>query len=164
MLNVCSFEDDGIARYLEETYVPISQVRHSNSNALLNFWKKRPADGIVVGRDLPSRQIAKLLSHLILWSPIDGGKDYLVRHMGETLRGRFGDYVVGKKMSKLFSPSFFAYHQDADYRIVVEDRAELLDIVQSYNGANYLHYEVVMFPVCSPDRMEKWIAAGAFYF
>jgi hypothetical protein len=164
MLNIGLLEKGSVAGFLQETFVPVAAPIHTRSCELMAFWQERPEDGIAVGRDIPSRRIASLLSHLILWAPLGKGKDYLVRHMGESLRSRFGGYVVGRKMSKLLSPEFFAYHIDTDRRLMEEDEALVLDIVQSHNGFDYLHYEVVMFPAVAPDGNGKWLVTGTFYF
>lgn len=164
MWNSCLRDSPGIARHLEETFIPISQAQHTGARALLEFWQKRSAAGIKIGRDIPSRAIAKHLSHLILWAPLDGGRDFVVRHMGETLRSRFGGYVVGQKMSELLAEDVFSYHVDAYRRLVAEKRADILDVVQSHNGVDLLHYELVVFPATAPDSAETWIVVGVFYF
>lgn len=164
MLSACMLEKSSIAGHLQETFFPIAEASHTFSKLLLEFWNERPSDGLIVGRDIPSRKIARLLSHLILWAPIEGGRDYVARHMGETLRARFGGYVVGRRMSELLSPEIFAYHLDSNKRLIAEGNAGLLDVVQSHNGFDYLHYELVVLPATSPDRRDKWIVVGAFYF
>lgn len=164
MLSATLWENNCITKHLQETFVPVEAPQLKTSQQLLAFWQVRPADGIAVGRDIPSRRIAPLLSHLILWEPIDDGKDYVVRHMGETLRSRFGGYVVGRKMSELLSAELYAFYVDRDLRLTKNEDALVLDVTQSHNGCNYLHYELVVFPARSPDRRKTWLVVGAFYF
>ncbi|MGB8600733.1 MAG: hypothetical protein WCD42_00905 [Rhizomicrobium sp.] len=164
MLSLGLRADDIAAGYLQETFIPLAHPCHTFAQKLLDFWKDRPADGIIVGRDIPSRKIASLLSHITMWEPVAGGRDYQMRYMGETLRARYSGYVVGKLMSELLSPDLFAYQLDSFMQLASDDTAEVLDIAQSHNGCNYLHYEVVAFPVLPANAQGRWAVAGTFYF
>lgn len=164
MLSLGLRTDDVAAGYLQETFIPLAKPCHTSAQKLLEFWDNRPADGIVVGRDIPSRQIASLLSHITMWEPVAGGRDYMMRYMGETLRARYRGYAVGRLMSELLSPDLFAYQIDSFMQLIANDTVEVLDIAQSHNGCNYLHYEVVAFPVLASNAKEHWAVAGTFYF
>lgn len=164
MLSIGLSQDDVGANYLQETFILLAEPRHTSARELLSFWQNRPADGILLGRDIPSRRIARLLSHITVWEPVDGGRDYRMRYMGETLRARHNGYGVGKMMSELVSPELFAYQLDAFPRLAAGDEMEILDVAQSYSGCNYLHYEVLVFPVTAPEETERWLVAGTFYY
>lgn len=164
MLSIGLSQDDVGAGYLQETFIPLTEPRHTATRQLLSFWQNRPQDGITLGRDIPSRQITRLLSHITVWEPVDGGRDYRMRYMGETLRARHHGYGVGKMMSQLVSPELFAYQIDACMRLIEKDEMEILDVAQSYSGCVYLHYEVMAFSVVAPQEKGRWLVAGTFYF
>ena len=80
---------------LTEAYMGIANIKdniqvlevptHPKAIRLLEFWNERAVDGIVIGRDVPSRKIADLLSHISIGEPIEGGTDFRIRLAGSSL-------------------------------------------------------------------------------
>jgi hypothetical protein len=134
------------------------------ARTMLAFWRDRPADGIRVGRDVPSHRCAELLSHFMIWRPTDDRRDFCVEYMGEALRPRFGGYVRKQKMSKLLSPDSFAYFYAAHNVLLKTDGVDLYDCMLIRDGIVHLHYERVTFAATASAGDEKWIVAGSFYY
>ncbi len=112
-----------------ESFKTISIPRHSGAQKLLVFWNTRPSDGIMLGRDVPSRAIAPLLGDVTIWQTVGGGEDYIVHHMGEAVRARFGGYVVGERMSALLPPDVLGYHQELNRRLLIRDDIGLFEVM-----------------------------------
>ena len=89
----------------ESEFLCVDALEHWLAPEALDFWEHRPADGIMIGRDVPSRAIARLLNRVIIYEPIDDYRDMKVRLAGVALRRRFDQDVTGLKMSDLFGPA-----------------------------------------------------------
>jgi hypothetical protein len=170
MLNPNSMVHAAAAQTLQENFRVIAVPRQDLTKQLLAFWNARPADGIVVGRDVPARKIARLLSHVMIWEAVAGGEDFRLQHMGEAIRRRFGDNVTGKLMSELMAPEIFAYHRDVDRKLLTVDDVALFEVtlvspaIGAGEGSVQLHYELVKFPVHARDGKSRLIMSGTFYF
>ena len=153
---------------LEETYRQIAHPQHSELRELLALWEERPSDGLEIGRDIPSRRFAPLLSHILFWEPIDGGADYKLHLSGAALRLRFGDGAVGKHFSDLVAPSVRPSFLELGRKMQTEDRCVCFDMYLQRSvpveGRSNLHFEMVIFPVWSHGRKERWILNGTYYF
>ena len=155
-------DDDG--GVLRNDYTLVPTPTHPKAQKLLDFWKARPADGIVIGRDVPSRVISDILSNLLVYEPVDGGKDLRVRLAGASIRRRFGGEITGKLMSELFPPDEFQDHLDIHSASLKAGKAKIVNSRLSQGAVEKMHLEVVVLPVAAPDRVSKWVLAGLFYF
>jgi hypothetical protein len=153
---------------IEECYRPIERPQHAELRKLLALWDKRPADGFEIGRDIPSRRFAPLLSHILFWEPIDGGADYRLHLCGEALRLRFGDDAVGRHITELISPDVVPFFLDTGRTMLAADRCACFDMQlvrqEPIEGRAELHFELVIFPVWSHGRTGRWILNGTYYF
>jgi hypothetical protein len=153
---------------LHESLHQIDMPQSENMRALVTIWENRPPDGLVVGRDIPSRAIARVLSHILLWEPIEDGVDLVLRLCGEGMRLRFGADAVGKRFSELIAPEVVPFFRDLGKRMLDEERCASFDIRLkrrvAVDGRNELHFELVIFPVWSPDRKARWFLNGISYF
>jgi len=145
-------------------YAIVASPTHPDAQELLAFWKSRPSDGIVIGRDVPSRKIANLLSHIAIYEPVDGRRDFRVRLAGNSVRGRYGSDIKGKLMSELFDPDAFHHHLRKTLEVLDNEAPMILDSHLVSGVVEKLHTEVVIVPVWSSDRGSKWVLAGFFYF
>lgn len=137
---------------------------HPDAYKLLAFWKARPSDGLVIGRDVPSRRIAPLLSNIMVSEPVDGGRDFLVHLAGDGTRHRFGAVAKDVKLSQLVPPEQLLRHAAIVRRALETDEPDI-SVARQYSGAVELtHMEVVILPVWAPGRSGKWVLAGIFYF
>jgi hypothetical protein len=153
---------------IEECYRQIERPQHAELRKLLAMWDKRPADGFEIGRDIPSRRFAPLLSHILFWEPVDGGTDYKLHLCGEALRLRFGDDAVGKSIKKLIAPDVVPFFLDTGRTMLAEDRCACFDMNlvrrEPIEGRRKLHFEMVIFPVWAHRRTNRWILNGTYYF
>ena len=114
---------------------------------LMAFWDARPADGVVVGRDVPSRPLAALLSNISIWEPRESGEDFFVHLAGSATQIRFGEDITGKMMSAVFDPFSFDLWRDGFNAVL-----------------KLLHLEAIGLPVLSADQSARWVLLGMFYF
>ncbi|MDE2135631.1 MAG: PAS domain-containing protein [Alphaproteobacteria bacterium] len=149
---------------LHDEYSLVASPRHPQAQKLLAFWNARAKDGIVIGRDVPSRSIASLLSSVMVCEPVGGRRDFRVRLAGASLRGRFGCDIKGKLMSELFPPDDFRHHLRATLAALAKDMPLIFDSRLTNGSVETLHVEVVVLPVLPADRGGKWALAGFFYF
>jgi len=131
---------------------------------LMAFWKAHEKDGIVIGRDIPSRAIAGLLSSLMIYEPMSGDGDFRVRHAGTSFQQRFGMEITGKRMSELFPPEDFRDHAEGLRGVLKSGRPLVLGSRVSAGVVEKMHLEIVVLPVFAPNRVDKWALVGIFYF
>lgn len=80
----------------------LDKLCHPNARALLECWREHEAKGgMRMGRDIPSRALAKLLPNIIIGEPIGGWDDARIRLAGTALMERFGRDVAGELTSEL---------------------------------------------------------------
>lgn len=153
---------------LSERYEPVDVPQHEPAQALVDFWNRRPEDGIQVGRDIPSRKIARLLSHVLIWETLAGGEDYRLHLIGETVRLRFDGDARGHRLRELLAPGVVPFFIETGRMMLAKDICRCFDMHVSrqepIDGQKELHFELVVFPVWSPDRKSRWIFNGLFYF
>ncbi|MGA7676681.1 MAG: PAS domain-containing protein [Rhizomicrobium sp.] len=148
---------------IRDDYRAVAAPSHPKAQKLLAFWKDRAKDGVVVGRDVPSRPISDILSNIMIYEPIDGGRDYRVRLAGESIRRRFGRDVSGMLMSELFSPDEFREHIGTARACIESGTMAIVDSRLTNGAVEWMHLEVVVLPVTAPDRVGKWVLIGLFY-
>ncbi|MDE2267165.1 MAG: PAS domain-containing protein [Alphaproteobacteria bacterium] len=148
---------------LRDDYQVVAAASHPQAQKLLAFWSERPPDGIVIGRDVPSRPIAAILSNVTIYEPIDGGRDCRVRLAGASIRRRFGRDITGLLMSQLFPPNEFRDHLETAIADLEAGKATIVDSRLSSGAIERMHLEAVILPVVAPDRISKWVLVGLFY-
>jgi hypothetical protein len=154
----------GVNGDLRDEYRLVAAANHPKAQKLLDFWEARPADGIVIGRDVPSRTIAAMLNNIIIYEPVNGGSDLKVRLAGTSIRRRFNREVTGMLMSELFPPDEFREHLEMTLANIEAGPATIVDSHLTNGAVEKMHLEVVILPVFAPDRVHKWVLVGLFYF
>ena len=149
---------------IQTEYRSIATPVHPQAEKVLAFWDARPADGIIIGRDVPSRAIASLLSHVIIHEPIDGGSDLKVRVAGTAVRRRFGRDITGETMSKLFSTPTFAARLQSVLTAIETGAPQFADCHLSNGSFEILHSELEILPVIARDRISKWAMTVVLFF
>jgi hypothetical protein len=150
------------AIHVDYGVVPIA--RHGDAQKLLAYWEARPPDGIVIGRDIPSRSIASLLSSILIWEPVQDGSDMRVRLAGASLEKRYGYDVKGRLMSEMFPPEAFVDHLRETMSVIKTGKSAIIEARLRAGTVEKMHIEVVLFPVFAPDRKSKLVLTGTFYF
>src|SRR5690348_10948974 len=87
-------------------FTEIESPTHEQARELLAYWQERmEKGGFVMGRDIPSRQIAHLMKNLIVREPVEGGRDFRYRLVGTVLMERLGRDVTGLLISDVYAPA-----------------------------------------------------------
>ena len=149
---------------IQTEYRAIAAPAHPEAVKALAFWDARPADGIVIGRDVPSRAIASLLSHVIIHEPINGGSDLKVRVAGTAVRRRFGRDITGEIMSNLFPATTFPDRLKSVLTAIETGAPQFADCHLGNGSLEILHSELVILPIFAPDRATKWAMTIVFFF
>jgi hypothetical protein len=130
---------------------------------LLEAWRVREAQGrFTVGRDVPSRELAKVLSGLALYEPLYTG-DFRVRLAGHALRRRFGRDVTGETLSRLMDQAQFARHAARMRELLETGRPLIAEVRIEEEGRLCLCYELVALRVFAPDGRTPWVLSGIFF-
>ena len=154
---------DGIV-FPRDEYAIVAEPAHPGARKLFAFWQERPAGGLVINRDFPTRAVAGLLPNVTVWEPTPDGTDYRVRLAGVATRERFEQDVTGKLFSELFPPEDFREHFAVTVKLVNADQPLVVDL-RLYSGAVMrLHQEIVILPVRAPNLVDKWVLVGLFFF
>ena len=148
-----------------EINTPLEEPVHFGARVLRDYWEDRAAHGgLVIGKDVPSRQVASILRNLLVYEPIDAGQDFQIRLAGAAALRRFGRDVTGAKMSSLFVPPVFERRRDAINRALERGRPFMRDVRVARDGRPELRFEFIGVPALSPDRKANWLLAGIFYY
>jgi hypothetical protein len=147
-----------------DEFAAVAEPRHPGAKKLLAYWQNRPADGLVMGRDFPARAVADLLSHVIVWEPVEHGTDFRVRLAGAAICHRFERDIKGALFSELFPADAFRHHLAETLELMESDQAKVVDSRLFDGPVERLHQEIVILPVVAPNRTDKWIVVGLFYF
>lgn len=144
-----------------------AEASHPNSIALMAFWRALEAkDGMRMGRDIPSRALAKLLPHILITEPIDNWSDARIRLAGTAMIERFGREIAGTLVSE-------NYTQDQDgaklllqlgARAAQSREPGVLNTRIFADGIEMMHLEIVLLPIFAPDGTGVWNVVGAFRF
>jgi hypothetical protein len=160
ILNSARNEGTGI----HSEYQPIAAPTHPQAGSALAFWDARPADGIIIGRDVPSRAIASMLSTIIVHEPINGGSNLKVRVAGTAIRRRFGRDVTGSTLSELFPTPAFPSRLKSVLTAIETNAPQFADCQFNNGSLGILHSELVILPIFAPDRVSKWGLSFVFFF
>ena len=149
----------------QHAYTPVVEPKHPHSVQLVQFWQAgEKADGLVVGRDIPSRPIAAILRNLMVCEPIAEFSDFRIRHAGTAYITHYGCDVTGKLMSVVFEAEIFKHNCKCAAAVIRSGQPEVLDANLTQFGILRRHYEVVQLPVWGPDKTNKWMLCGIFRF
>ena len=131
---------------------------------LIEFWRAHQPQGVVVGHHVPSREIAPLLSSLVLYEPVNDGEDWRIRLAGAALLRRFGRDVAGHLISALYPRDHFLILRSRAINVLKSNAPHTDDVVIRSSERTLQHFETVHLPVYAPDRSAQWDMAGYFYF
>jgi hypothetical protein len=146
-------------------YSTVEKATHPDALRLLAFWDARPVDGLVMGRDLPSRAVANLLSNISILEPTAERTDLRVRVTGASLFKRWGGDTKGRLLSELFSPDEMRDHLKSCLAAIDTGLPVIVDSsLVAFGTVPKLNLEVVLLPIFAPDRSAAWVLSGMFYF
>jgi hypothetical protein len=146
-----------------EIHIPRSAPVHRGARVLLEAWRARQAEGhFVVGRDVPSRDLARVLSGLALYEPLYTG-DFRVRLAGHALRRRFGRDITGETLSRLMDQAQFSRHAAQMHRLLAGGQPLIVEVRIQEEERLCLCYELVALRVFAPDGRTPWVLSGLFF-
>jgi hypothetical protein len=156
---------DAQAAGFHEVFTVMREPSHYDARHLFEFWRERNEEGgFVIGRHVPSRPLARLMSHLIVYEPLDKGEDFRARIAGTSLLRRFGRDISGSKLSELFERNAFEAQRDDLRTLLHTGKPCVLEVKATVDGYPALHFEIVALPVLAPDRETPWVLSGLFYY
>lgn len=153
-LGLCWGETAPAAIFTETRFVEYPE--HRGARLLFDVWRARPY--FQVGRHLPSRTLARLLSGLALYEP--SPEDFRVRLAGHGLRRHFGRDVTGTRLAALAELPHAGRHSGAVAALLERGRPLLLQ-AGTEDGRD--GFELVALRVLAPDSRTQWIMGGIFY-
>ena len=145
-------------------YAQVDRLSHPDAQQALRFWQERPVDGILMGRDIPSRSIARLLSRIVIYEPVDGGADFKVHLAGASIRHRFGRDISGESIALLFTAGDLPLRRDALNGVLMLNEPRMACIVHSVGKVEILKIELLQVPVTAPNGRDRWVLTFVFYF
>jgi hypothetical protein len=157
------WKDFGNTPDIQETCTPLREPVHYGARLLLNHWSEKQAKGgMVVGRDLPARELSPALRHLILYEPLEGGHDFRVRLAGSANLRRFGRDVTGTRISELFEGDAFEWRLKTLARVLTTREPCSSDVLLKRSRRDSLRFEVLTLPVLN-EAGARWALGGIFY-
>ena len=157
------WKDFGSASGVEEIRTPLREPVHFGARLLFNHWRvKQAAGGMVVGRDLPVRELTPALRNLILYEPLEGGHDFQVRLAGSANLRRFGRDVTGQRLSEMFEGDAFEWRRKTLANALVTREHVSTDVLLKRSRGDSLRFEVLTLPVLN-ESGARWALGGIFY-
>ena len=145
----------------------IAEPEHPSTKVLITHWRSYEAKGgMRMGRDVPSRAIAMLLSCISICEPLGNWVDGRIRIAGSILTLRFGRDIHGQLISEL-------YRDDPDggrmllenARRAQETRQPGLLSTRVFAGQHeVMRFEVVALPILAADGLAQLSLVGTFRF
>lgn len=155
---------DPVAQNLEELRTEIPTPTQYGACLLLDQWKTREQrGGFVVGRDVPSRDLASILRNIALYEPVDEARDFRVRLAGSAFMRRFGRDITGLTLSKIYGSPDFEEKRAALSGIIHSKKPVIVDVKILRNARTLMRFEGLGLRVLSPDRKDVWVMGGLFY-
>lgn len=149
---------------VQSEYRCVDSLDHWLAPEALHFWEHRPADGIVIGRDVPSRAIARLLNRIIVYEPVDARQDLKVRLAGTAVRRRFERDITGLKMSEMFAPAEFPVRFRTAMDVIEQNTPRMVRVIHGTMDLEVLRLELLILPIIAPNGSDRWALTFCFYF
>ena len=143
----------------------LDRPNHPNAQALLEFWREHEkAGGIRMGRDIPSRALAKFLPNIIIAEPLNNWADARIRLAGTAFMERFGRDVAGELTSHLYAddPDGAALLLKLARQAAEIRKPGMIDLRIRADEIEVFHIETVLLPIFAPDGATCWALVGAF--
>jgi len=149
---------------VRSNYRQIGEPKHPAAVQALAFWNARPADGIVIGRDVPSRAIASQLNRIMVLEPLESGRDLKVRVAGDAVQERFKGEIAGRAFSDLFRRHNAAERIALVMTAIEQDAPQFADCVIAGGTLEMTHTEHVILPVFAPGHAAQWAMIVCCFF
>ncbi len=150
---------------LEIMPVVLAAPQHPEGVLLHDYWLGcRERGGLKIGRDLPAREIAKLMSKLSVFEPNADRSDFRFRLVASGWLTLYGRDVKGEWLSSFYDQAAFEHYSDG-LRKVLDTDAPLITHVSVYKHQQlHQHIEYVGLPIEPQFGSGTCILIGAFRF
>lgn len=145
-------------------YERTDHLTHALAPIAQHFWDERAPDGIIIGRDVPSRAIARLLSNIIIYQPLGDRSDLRVQLAGSAIRRRFARDITGARMSELFGPDDFPVRFNTLMEVIDSGEPRMACITHTAGNVEVFRLELLMLPVWLAGHSSKGAMSFCFYF
>ncbi|MGD0189243.1 MAG: hypothetical protein ABSD74_00725 [Rhizomicrobium sp.] len=151
-------------RSVREIRAAISEPTHFGAKLLLEkWWDRQSRGGIVMGRDLPSRELGCVLRNLAVYEPVDLGRDYRVRLAGAAFMRRFAKEIGGLRLSEFVMSDDFHDHRMSLCQAIVIG-APIIHDVRVVRGERVLaEFETMHLRILAPRCATSWVLGSLFY-
>jgi hypothetical protein len=138
---------------------------HPDARLLLACWRECvPAGGFVVGRDIPSRRLGKLLGNIALYEYCGDSKDFRVRLAGFSFMRRFGRDITGRLLREALPGEVHARHCAAFLSVLETGVPFSLDVKIRSPERPLMHFEILALRATASDGCTALLLSGQFYF
>lgn len=145
----------------------ISRPEHPCSEALIAYWRRFEAEnGMRMGREVPSRGIARFLSHISICEPVGHWTDGRIRVAGSILVLRFGRDIGGMLISDLYAadPKGGRILLETARRAQETREPGLISARVRSNEVELMRFEVAALPIFAADGVSPLSMVGTFRF
>jgi len=143
----------------------IADPKHPDALRLLAYWKSCECrGGLRLGRDLPAKGIASLMSRLSVLEPINDMQDFVFRLAGTGWFRRFGRDIQGERLSGLYAGGNLRHYIAGLQNVLKSGKPSFVDVRVRDAHRERHHIEYAEFPVWAPSRETQCVLAGAFHF
>lgn len=145
----------------------LTAPEHPSSAALIEIWRAHEATGgMRMGRDIPSRALAKFLPNIVIAEPKADWSDAHIRLAGSVLTERFGRDITGVQLMELYraDPQGGAMLLGGARQADETRKPVLLGTRVLAGSMEVMRFEVVAVPVYAPEGVRHWILVGTFRF
>jgi hypothetical protein len=147
------------------SWYEIDSVSHRDLSALRDIWLDHSMkDGMIAGRDLPSRKTASLLPNLLLLEPTKDHRDFYIRLAGTWTQQRFGRELKGLHVSEILDTKDFECRKAQLEQVIAQQKPIYCRSQIRQSGQLVLDSEFGIFPILASDKISKWAFVGIFYF
>jgi hypothetical protein len=151
-------------RSICEVQTPIPEPTHFGAKLLLEkWWDRQSRGGIVMGRDLPSRELGCVLRNLAVYEPVDLGKDYRVRLAGAAFMRRFAKEIGGLRLSEFVRSDNFQDHRMNLCKAIVVGAPIIHDVRVMRGEKTLAEFETLHLRILAPRGATSWVLGGVFY-
>ncbi len=143
----------------------VDAPEHPSAIALLEYWREFQAQGgIRMGRDVPSRRLAKVISGIAISEPIGDWTDGRVRHAGMVYTTRFGRDITGMTLREIYADDPEGGEALLDgTKVCIAQNCTMTLRTRVLDRTNELmRFEVIILPIWSPDGESLWAMAGTY--
>lgn len=151
---------------LDHRFVERKAPTHPSIRRLIGYWRECEAkDGLRMGRDIPARAIASLLSQIMVFEPFANWEDAHIRYAGFGTAKYFGRDVMGLLYSEMEAGDRSGTLRQllSEARgLAAENRCRILDHRALSDGIEIERQEIVQVPMFGPDGKSRWLLSAAF--